>query len=354
MLNYDLASFFADYTDDTQTNLQCIPNFNITQDFEIQSLPTDSFPQLTNPNISFDFENDMDYLSPFEPAKEDNTFFKTQDFRGLKLPPIKPQSERRVCNDTKSINISNQILNIINSKDKNILDLINCIKISNDNNAKSTPKMNLTLKNFEDLLLHKSALFLKTPPPQLKKSPPSLINSSLLQIEDDFEQLCRDKTVTFNPHKIGFIPTKYWVDKDFTFGELANEFFKKKNNSNSRFYHKLFNALKMSSANPLYANFIGVEWISEKVLKVDKKAFARLLGIKTVDGSLFHQQGNFPSHGFIEIGSKDSKKYLTQQELKGIDFEQVRLLIHSAGVFVRSCTENDIEQCKWMSSKKRL
>jgi hypothetical protein len=30
--------------------------------------------------------------------------------------------------------------------------------------------------------------------------------------------------------------------------------------------------------------------------------FAKLLDVKIIDGSLFHHQGNFSSHGFIENG----------------------------------------------------
>jgi hypothetical protein len=88
-------------------------------------------------------------------------------------------------------------------------------------------------------------------------------------------------------------------------------------------------------------------------LRIDKRAFARLLAIKTVDGSLFHQQGNFPSHGFCELSEKTGLKFVPREVLEGVDFDNVRLLVHQDRVFKRGCTEADIERCKWMSVRKR-
>ncbi|OHT02187.1 hypothetical protein TRFO_30811 [Tritrichomonas foetus] len=171
--------------------------------------------------------------------------------------------------------------------------------------------------------------------------------------DSEFLSVCKDPDIKFNPHKLGFIPQKFWPDRDYTFGELVTDFFQRKNNANSRFYHKLYNALKISENDPFYAEYLGIEWITEKVLKVDKKKFARLLGIKTIDGSLFHQQGNFPSHGFFELGTNDALSYVSQSDLEDVDYENVRLLVHQAGVFVRGCTEDAIEGCRWVSSRKR-
>lgn len=170
--------------------------------------------------------------------------------------------------------------------------------------------------------------------------------------DDDFLSICQDQDIKFNPVQLGFIPSTFWPDHDFTFGELVANFFQRKNNANSRFSHKLYNALKIADFDPFYADFTGIEWVNDRVLKVDKRVFARLLGIKTIDGSLFHQQGNFPSHGFVELGSRDALQYVTQEDLEDVDFEKVRLLIHPAGVFVRGCTEQAILHCKWTSCRK--
>lgn len=176
---------------------------------------------------------------------------------------------------------------------------------------------------------------------------------SISSIDEEFNTVCDDKEIKFNPHKLGFIPQKFWPNKDFTFGELVRDFFQKKNNANSRFYHKLYNALKISEDDPFYSIYLGIEWINDQVLKVDKKKFARLLGIKTIDGSLFHQQGNFPSHGFIELATNNALNYVSERDLTDVDYENIRLLVHQAGVFVRGCTEEAIEGCRWVSARKR-
>ena len=183
-----------------------------------------------------------------------------------------------------------------------------------------------------------------------KSSPSAPIT---LPSDDHFSVICSDKAIKFNPHTLGFIPTKFWPDKEMTFGELVSDFFQRKNNANSRFSHKLYNALRISTHDPFYAEFLGVEWISNTVLKVDKKVFARLLGIKTIDGSLFHQQGNFPSHGFIELDPTEASKIFTTDMLLGVDYENIRLLIHQPGIFIKGCTENALDACKWISTRRR-
>lgn len=173
-------------------------------------------------------------------------------------------------------------------------------------------------------------------------------------INDGFEAAMADPGIKFNPKKLGFIPSKFWADQEFSFGYLVQNFFQKKNNANSRFSHKLFNALKIAEADRLYAELLGVEWITDKVLRVEKNRFARLLGIRTIDGSFFHQQGNFPSHGFVELDPNTAPNWVTNpKDLEGVDYDNVRLLYHSQSIFVRGCNESVLEACKWISSRKR-
>jgi hypothetical protein len=135
---------------------------------------------------------------------------------------------------------------------------------------------------------------------------------------------------------------------------MVTNFFQKKNSASSRFSHKLYNALKMATEDSFYVDFLGVEWVTDSILKVDKRLFGRLLGIQRIDGSLFHQQGNFPSHGFIELSEKDARQYLTDADLEGVDYDNVRLLTHQPGAFRRGSTENDMIHCKWTSYRKRI
>jgi hypothetical protein len=168
----------------------------------------------------------------------------------------------------------------------------------------------------------------------------------------EFVLACQNRALLFNPAQLGFVPAKIWFDHDYTFGDVVSDFFQRKNHQNCRFSHKLFNALRLVSWNFVYVRLVGVSWITPTILKVDKRAFARLLGIRSIEGSLFHQQGNFPSHGFVEIGASDIRTMCPPNvPLSDVDFDNVRLLHHPDGVFREGCTEADIEQCRWTMNK---
>lgn len=202
-------------------------------------------------------------------------------------------------------------------------------------------------------------------PDQIGGSPPTTVPKTLSfsrrshgpreitgAIDEEFLRLVMDRSVTFNPVRLGFIPVAVWqTSRDVKFGDLVTDFFQRKNNANTRFYHKLYNALKITTGDPFYFDFIGVEWISDTVIRVDKRIFAQLLGIRTVDGSLFHRQGNFPSHGFVELTSGEATELLG--DVRGVDFDIVRLLVHQDKVFVRKATCEAIENCKWTPAKQR-
>ena len=172
--------------------------------------------------------------------------------------------------------------------------------------------------------------------------------------EDDiFQNICLDKTVTINPHKLGFIPSPFWPDQEIPFGDIVADFFQRKNNVNCRFSHKLYNAIQIGKLLPNMKQYAGVEWLSETILKVNKKQFARLLGIHSIDGSLFHQQGNFSTHGFSEVSLEEARNQIGEEEFNSMDLETVKLLKHVPGIFLRSATEKDLDRCKWVSSKKK-
>jgi hypothetical protein len=169
----------------------------------------------------------------------------------------------------------------------------------------------------------------------------------------EFARLCHDPSVKFDAVKLGLLPLNVSATQEITFGALAYGFFQKKNTLAVRFPHKLFNALKLVESDPFYADFVGVEWVNETVLKVNKRVFARLLGIKTIDGSLFHQQGNFRSHGFAELGVHEARACLSEADLADVDFDEVRLLVHQTGAFTRSSRGDQVEHCKWTNNRRR-
>lgn len=172
------------------------------------------------------------------------------------------------------------------------------------------------------------------------------------QIDKEFTNALEDQSLTVNPASAGFIPSKLWTNEPLTFGVLVCTFFQRKNNSNSRFPHKLYNAVKLSELGGKFPDLVGVRWMNDFVLRVDKRPFARLIGLKSVDGSLFHQQGNFPSHGFVEISQEEVQEICPDVDTKGIDFDNQRLIMHSTRQFVRDSTEESIEACRWTVLKK--
>jgi hypothetical protein len=182
---------------------------------------------------------------------------------------------------------------------------------------------------------------------------PSPLLEPATQSDLAFALICRDRSIQLNPRHLGFVPAHSWQGDDITFGDLVTDFFRKKSNAGNRFIHKLFNALKVVETDHKFAAVVGVQWVSEKVLRVHKRSFARLLGIKTIDGSLFHQQGNFPSHGFAELSAREARIDLPVEALIGVDGDEVRLLVHTPRVFVRQCPESAIDACKWVSLRFR-
>lgn len=157
-----------------------------------------------------------------------------------------------------------------------------------------------------------------------------------------------DSTMLFSPLASGFLPSSFWQNTDFTFMELVLKFFQRKNNANCRFPHKLFNALTIVSQNAAMFNLFGVRWISDTVFLVDKFIFGRLLGIMSIDGGLFHQQGNFRSHGFIETSVDESRALCDDFGLTDVDYDRVRLMKHGSVGFTRESNEESIgQECRW-------
>lgn len=170
--------------------------------------------------------------------------------------------------------------------------------------------------------------------------------------DEEFKKLCSDKSFKINPSKLGFIPKAYWQDKDIAFGDIVLDFFKRKNNINCRFRHKLYNAILLGERIPKLNKFTGVSWVSNTILRVDKASFGRLLGITSIDGAFFHKQGNFTTHGFADAPPDAIYQSLGQDAHVPNEKDSYRLLYHTKGCFVRGVSEEKLESCKWISWKK--
>ena len=287
----------------------------------IPQTPSESNDIFGNENSNYDFTFDSPFQSPFlnNPSVNDDSFLYQMDLFAENDPIFSAATERQHRRTyTAPVTLP-----------------------TTQNSISILPQNGIQLS-------HQGAVQFQ-PRPGRKPMP---INWSPEDVQ--FFTLCRDASIKLNPHALHFIPAAFWADTEFSFGDLVYDFFQRKNNNNSRFPYKLFNALSISHNCPSLSPFMGVKWVSNSILQVDKREFARLLGIKSIDGSLFHQQGNFPSHGFLELKASDFPLYDIPPEIVEIvDFDNIRLLVHSAGIFVKNCTEDSIERCRWISTRHR-
>lgn len=162
-----------------------------------------------------------------------------------------------------------------------------------------------------------------------------------------FEEACSDPNFTVSPMHAGFIPKNAWGNQPIAFGLLVATFFRKRNSMHCKFPFKLYNSLRLSFTCPAFYKYIGTRWITETVFIVDKIIFAKLLGVRSIDGSFFHQQGNFPSHGFEELQFVQAQRIAYEQGIGEFDPTNLRFLRHTSGRFSVHSTEADIFQLKW-------
>ncbi|KAH0788391.1 hypothetical protein GPJ56_007693 [Histomonas meleagridis] len=181
------------------------------------------------------------------------------------------------------------------------------------------------------------------------KQLPSILDVSDSSSNEVYKAAIENPKMVFFPQTLHFLPTNCWTNSEITFGELITKFFQRKNNSNCRFPHKLYNALVIVECNPSMWFLVGVRWITDTIFKVDKYIFGRLLGITSIDGGLFHCQGNFASHGFVEL-SYDEVRQMQEKSinLSDIDMDRLRLMKHKKGTFTKNSKEEEIAKCKWM------
>ena len=60
-------------------------------------------------------------------------------------------------------------------------------------------------------------------------------------------------------------------------------------------------------------------------MKIHSEIFATLIGINTIQGGLFHKQGNFPRHGFLHIYKNSLVELINNPNCKDVDDHTVRL-----------------------------
>jgi hypothetical protein len=111
---------------------------------------------------------------------------------------------------------------------------------------------------------------------------------------------------------------------------------------------KLYNALPLTTKCPEFYQYIGVRWMTDEVFLVEKYLFAKLLGVRSIDGSLFHRQENFPSHGFAEMSFQDAQEIARANGVNEINSQTMRFLRHKSGAFTRHSNEDVIHELEWI------
>jgi hypothetical protein len=152
-----------------------------------------------------------------------------------------------------------------------------------------------------------------------------------------------------DPTSLRFIPEASWSSQLLSLQMLHHDYFGRKNNVNRRFEHKLWNALQITTAFPNMVKLVGVAWVSDFVIKVYKRPFAKLLNISAVDGGLFHKQGNFTRHGFVLLSDAEARAKVAQDHIVDVDHREVLLIWHQHAQFTRLASEGTISGCRWDS-----
>lgn len=182
------------------------------------------------------------------------------------------------------------------------------------------------------------------------KARTSTLHADLPEFKE-LTKLIEDQNVTFNPDEIGLLTGRINWESPVTFGTIVREFFQLPMSANTRFQCKLYTALRLSDVFPQFSHVFGVQWVTPFVFKVSKIAFGILLGLQSIEGALFHSQGNFPTHGFVEVDSTTAKSLNIHDT--SVDFINVVLMTHKENHFYRGMGKNEVKKLTYTNDRKR-
>ena len=127
-----------------------------------------------------------------------------------------------------------------------------------------------------------------------------------------FNMAMSNRSLLFQPMALSFEPYEYWLfqERTLSFNDLVCKFFRHNKTNFTKFMYKLYDMLRITTVFPSLRHAVGVYFINNVAISVDKYAMINMLALnpKNVDGSLFHKQGNFPTHGFIEVSNENYKE----------------------------------------------
>jgi hypothetical protein len=142
--------------------------------------------------------------------------------------------------------------------------------------------------------------------------------------------------LSFNTRRdLGFVPKSQWAPLVFSLADLRQIYFTKRNGAARRFDLKLYNALCITKLYPYAYPCVGAIWISPTIMKVHSQTFGNLLGIHAIQGGLFHKQGNFSRHGFVQLTARSGPPLDLNLDLRDVDDYVVRLYMDQEKRFCR-------------------
>lgn len=172
--------------------------------------------------------------------------------------------------------------------------------------------------------------------------------------DDESVNFFNGKKIMINPKELGFLPKYFWKNLELELGQIIDQFFKIRSTKRLRFEYKLWNALAITKVYPDLYDVIGVLWVSEVIIKVNRTIFGSLIKVASPAAALFNHSGSFATHGFLEISLRQVKGYVPENVVDDVDESIVRLYIHSTNSFTLRSSENDISNCKWVKANSSI
>ena len=187
----------------------------------------------------------------------------------------------------------------------------------------------------------------KKTPITLQKTQPTLATADMTS-KDLVARIIEFK---FKTSEFTFLPASVWKRPQYTLQEMIAEHFKGKSCRRVRFEHKLWNALQLSEKHPELYFLVGVIWLNESVIQVNRLRFGKLLDLGKSTSALFSKQGSFPTHGFVELSYKQLQALGSAKVLPDSETD-VRFFCRPDGRFKRGSTAEDIEFCRYIPPEK--
>lgn len=153
--------------------------------------------------------------------------------------------------------------------------------------------------------------------------------------------------IRFQTKFYSFVPLDAWRKPSYTWFEITVHFIGKSCRK-VRFEHKLWNALQLTLKHPEMYPLIGVIWISDRVIQVNRLKFGKLLDLAKSTSALFSQHGSFPTHGFIELTFRDVQK-MPGVVLAPDRDNELRFFMRPDGKFTKGSTPDEIEECRYVA-----